>query len=216
MGDSAILITLGDEIVPRGNALAHRLSGAIRELGASDHSWGSPVPAYASVLVPYEPTSLPAAEAIEILRTVVDRARGAFVDDDDAPAETIEIAVRYGGEAGPDLAQVAALHGLSEKEVVALHSGTSYRVYMLGFAPGFAYLGPVPEEIATPRRAVPRTRVPAGSVGIAGRQTGVYPFSTPGGWQLIGRTQAVLWDPALTPPALLAPGGMVRFVALEP
>ena len=123
------------------------------------------------------------------------------------------IAVRYGGADGPDLDEVAALHGLRPSDVVDLHAGATYRVFFLGFAPGFAYLGPLPAELVTPRRATPRERVPAGSVAIAGEQTGVYPFETPGGWQLIGRTEERLWDldPDRRSPALLQPGDSVRF-----
>jgi KipI family sensor histidine kinase inhibitor len=100
----------------------------------------------------------------------------------------------------------------SPAEIIALHTGTVYRVYMLGFAPGFAYMGPLPPGLVTPRRPTPRPRVPAGSVGLAGAQTGIYPLATPGGWQILGRTDLVLWDPFRDPPALLRPGQEVRFV----
>jgi KipI family sensor histidine kinase inhibitor len=126
--------------------------------------------------------------------------------------DTIEIPVRYGGPDGPDLEEVASRHGLTSADVVELHAGARYRVLFLGFAPGFAYLGGLPAAIATPRRASPRERVPAGSVGIAGEQTGVYPLSMPGGWNLIGRTDLVLFDPLRPEPALLRPGAPVRFV----
>ena len=124
----------------------------------------------------------------------------------------IEIPVQYGGDAGPDLADVAALAELSTSDVVDLHRGAEYRVFFLGFAPGFAYLGPLPEPIATPRLATPRERVPAGSVGIAGAQTAVYPFAMPGGWRIIGRTDAPMWDLTRDSPSLLRPGDRVRFV----
>lgn len=122
----------------------------------------------------------------------------------------IEIGVRYDG---PDLAEVAAAAGLSEDEVIAMHSGTEYIAYFLGFAPGFAYLGDVPDPIAVGRRATPRVAVPAGSVGIAGKQTGVYPAALPGGWNLIGTTEAQMYDPS-TGRTLLEPGDRVRFVPL--
>ena len=121
----------------------------------------------------------------------------------------------YGGELGPDLTVVAAFSGLSEAEVIAVHAESTYRVYMLGFLPGFAYLGSVDERIAIPRRESPRLRVPAGSVGIAGRQTGVYPLPAPGGWQLIGRTPTRLFDLARAEPFLLRPGDQVRFAAVS-
>ncbi|EFW2815306.1 5-oxoprolinase subunit PxpB [Shigella sonnei] len=124
----------------------------------------------------------------------------------------IEIPVVYGGAGGPDLAVVAAHCGFSEKQVVELHSSVEYVVWFLGFQPGFPYLGSLPEQLHTPRRAEPRLLVPAGSVGIGGPQTGVYPLATPGGWQLIGHTSLSLFDPARDEPILLRPGDSVRFV----
>lgn len=127
------------------------------------------------------------------------------------PSREITIPVHYGGEYGPDLALVAQHHQLSTSEVVALHSEALYTVYFLGFQPGFAYMGGLPSQLATPRRAEPRTRVPAGSVGIGGQQTGVYPAASPGGWQLIGQTSLTLFDPQNSPPTLLQAGDLVRF-----
>jgi KipI family sensor histidine kinase inhibitor len=125
----------------------------------------------------------------------------------------VQIGVRYGGENGPDLADVAAHCGLSADEVVQRHTHAEYVVYFIGFQPGFAYLGGLDPLLETPRRAEPRVAVPAGSVGIGGAQTGIYPLATPGGWQLIGRTALRLFDPQAEPPTLLAPGDRVRFVA---
>lgn len=124
----------------------------------------------------------------------------------------VEIPVRYGGDDGPDLADVAAHTGLTPEEVVRRHSAGSYTVYFLGFQPGFAYLGGLDPALATPRRTEPRLAVPAGAVGIGGEQTGVYPAAAPGGWQLIGRTVLPLFLPERDPPSLLAPGDTVRFV----
>ncbi|POT58151.1 hypothetical protein C3432_09555 [Citrobacter amalonaticus] len=124
----------------------------------------------------------------------------------------IEIPVNYGGECGPDLAEVARHSGLSEKQVVELHASVDYVVWFLGFQPGFPYLGSLPEPLHTPRRAEPRLNVPAGSVGIGGPQTGIYPLPTPGGWQLIGLTPLKLFDPHRDEPILLRPGDSVRFV----
>ncbi|MFJ3163738.1 5-oxoprolinase subunit PxpB [Streptomyces kanasensis] len=121
----------------------------------------------------------------------------------------VELPVRYDG---PDLAGVAGVWGVAPREVPRIHAGAEYRVAFCGFAPGFAYLTGLPERYAVPRRSTPRTAVPAGSVGLAGPYTGVYPRSSPGGWQLVGTTEAVLWDPARQPAALLAPGTRVRFV----
>lgn len=124
----------------------------------------------------------------------------------------VEVPVHYGGEAGPDLAEVAAHHGLAPRELVRLHSEAAYRVFFLGFLPGFAYLEGLPPALHTPRRATPRTAVPAGSVGIGGAQTGIYPSASPGGWQLIGRTSLPLFDAGAEAPTLLQPGDRLRFV----
>ncbi|MDN0074862.1 5-oxoprolinase subunit PxpB [Crenobacter sp. SG2303] len=127
----------------------------------------------------------------------------------------VRIPVVYGGDAGPDLPDVAHHAKLSPDEVIARHAGADYLVYFLGFQPGFAYLGGLPEELATPRLAEPRLSVPAGSVGIGGCQTGIYPAVTPGGWNLIGRSTVRLFDPSASPPTLLQPGDRVRFVPVE-
>ena len=170
---------------------------------------GTPVPAYASVLVPFDPDVMPEAAVRATIRAALRRAVGGPAP---APGPLVEIPVRYGGPDGPDLAEVAERTGHSEAEVVALHAGHEYRVYLVGFVPGFPYLGVLPAELELPRRTTPRVRVPAGSVAIAGRQTGIYPSPTPGGWHLIGRTDAPIWDARRNPPALLAPGDRVLFV----
>jgi KipI family sensor histidine kinase inhibitor len=128
----------------------------------------------------------------------------------------IEVPTVYGGEFGPDLAFVASHSRLSEAEVVQIHSGTDYLVYMMGFSPGFPYLGGMSPRIATPRLKTPRTAIPAGSVGIAQEQTGVYPVESPGGWQLIGRTPARLFDAGRQPPVLVEAGDSIRFVPIVP
>ena len=141
----------------------------------------------------------------------------ALAADVSAPSgRWVEIPVWYGGDAGPDLAEVARHTGLSCAEVIACHSAADYRVYFLGFQPGFAYLGGLPDCLATPRRTQPRILAPAGSVGIGGRQTGIYPAHSPGGWELIGRTAPRLFDPQGEPPSLLLPGDRIRFVPQEP
>ena len=127
-------------------------------------------------------------------------------------SRAIDIPVIYGGDAGPDLAIAARHAGLSEKQVVELHASVEYVVWFLGFQPGFPYLGALPSQLATPRRAEPRVHVPAGSVGIGGEQTGIYPMATPGGWNLIGRTDLSLFNPALPEPVLLRPGDTLRFI----
>jgi KipI family sensor histidine kinase inhibitor len=131
---------------------------------------------------------------------------------EDLAGDTVQIPVVYGGPGGPDLPLVARHCGLEVDEVVRLHAARVYTVFFVGFLPGFGYLGELDPRLATPRRAEPRLRVAAGSVGIGGEQTGIYPLASPGGWQLIGRAQATLFDPARSPPALLRPGMNVRFV----
>jgi KipI family sensor histidine kinase inhibitor len=208
MGESALLVTLGDEIDPGLSARARAVATAID----SDARLGRAVPAYASVLVPFDPVALSVSGAASIVESIVSGVRAAAAEASDGRRRLVEIPVRYGGEGGPDLDDVASLHDLAPEEVVELHAGVEYTAFFLGFAPGFAYLGPVPAPIATPRLDVPRPRVPAGSVAIGGTQTAVYPTETPGGWRLIGRTDARLWDVTRDAPALIRPGDRVRFV----
>lgn len=222
-GDAALLVVLGEAVEVALNEAVHRLAGAVRRACPAVEGWGEPVPSYASLAVPYDPLRLDLRTALGHLGDVV-RGEGGTAADWQAspdPAEAgeavppLEVPVRYGGEEGPDLEAVARASGLTPAEVVALHAGGTYRVFVLGFSPGFGYLGPLPERLRLPRRDEIRARVPAGSVAIAGDQTGIYPTEGPGGWQLIGRTDLVLWDPARQPPALLAPGRLVRFAPVE-
>ncbi len=209
LGDAALIVTLSDELDLRANAWARRAAAELEVRRPSVPGLDTAVPGHASVLVPFDPDRC-AEEALRgLLAEVLDATRRS-----EAAAGGIlhEISVRYGGSEGPDLPEVAARTGLSEDQVVALHAGVEYRVLVLGFVPGFPYLGVVPAPLDLPRRATPRVRVPAGSVAIAGRQTGIYPFDTPGGWHLVGRTEAPLWDVRRERPALLAPGDRVRFV----
>jgi KipI family sensor histidine kinase inhibitor len=225
-GESAVLVTLGDRIDVDLNRRAHLVASAVGRLRIDDPRLGRPVTGYASILVPFDPLELDAAAVQVILAPSIEAALvvDLEVDLEADPAtdasppgrpRLVTIAARYGGADGPDLDEVAMLHDLRPADVVALHAGTTYRVFMLGFAPGFAYLGPLPAELFTPRRATPRERVPAGSVAIAGGQTAVYPFETPGGWQLVGRTERRLWDLRHRSPALLQPGDAVRFEPLR-
>jgi KipI family sensor histidine kinase inhibitor len=217
-GDAALMVTFGDEIDPALNEHVHRLAAAVRRLAATDTRFGQPVPAFASVLVPTDPRAAGPEELIDALSEIVREATRTTAGPAAGPApepRRHEIPARYGGVDGPDLDVIAAMRDLTAKDVVELHASVDYRVYMLGFAPGFAYLGRVPSAIATPRRSTPRQRVPAGSVAIGRDQTGVYPFATPAGWHVIGRTGVRLWDPAADQPALLAPGDTVRFVPIR-
>jgi len=209
-GDAALLVTFGDRADPRLTAEAGALARLLDERRSLLPALGRAVPAHATVLVPFDPLNLDARAAADLVRDAVRAMTGTSAPD--AAGDAIEIPVHYGGPDGPDLEEVAERHGMSPADVVELHAGARYRVLFLGFAPGFAYLGGLPDAIATPRRPSPRERVPAGSVGIAGEQTGVYPLSMPGGWNLIGRTDAVLFDPQRVEPALLRPGAPVRFV----
>ena len=169
------------------------------------------VPALASLAVHLAPDCNDAADVERLLAEHL--AQPTAASEVEGPA--IEIAVSYGGADGPDLAAVADAVQLDCDEVVRRHCAVTYRVFMLGFLPGFPYLGPVDPSIQVPRLAVPRTRVAAGSVGLAGPQTGIYPRESPGGWQIIGRTSEVLFDVARTPAARLMPGDRVRFVRGE-
>jgi KipI family sensor histidine kinase inhibitor len=212
LGEDALLLRFGDAIDIDANASVHALAARIQ---ARRPPWlRDLVPAYASLALFVDASAFagnhdPLANAEAWLR--------ALPSEDGDPASMQgrlhEIAVRYGGEHGPDLPAVAQHAGLSPRQVVELHAAREYRVAMLGFAPGFPYLLGLDPRIAMPRLATPRARVEAGSVGIGGAQAGIYPRSGPGGWHIIGRTDARLFDPAREPPSLFAPGDRLRFVA---
>jgi KipI family sensor histidine kinase inhibitor len=208
-GESSIIVEFEERIDPvvnaRAIALADRIDAA-RIAGVRDV-----VPTYRAVAVYFDP-----------LRTDVEALRQRLAGDAaDVPASVeetrtpVRIPVCYGGDLGPDLASVAERSALSQAEVVDLHVSATYRVFMLGFVPGFAYMGLVDARIAVPRHTTPRVRVPLGSVGIAGVQTGVYPAETPGGWQLIGRTPVKPFDPQRAEPFLLKAGDSVQFFAID-
>ena len=206
VGEAAFSVELGDGIDP---AVSARVRGLGQALSSRAFPWlRETVPTYRSLLVVFDPAAR--EEAAARLQELSTSAA------EDAPGgRRHEIPVVYGGEGGPDLAEVAAHCGLSEAELVARHGAQDFLAYMLGFMPGFAYLGLLPEELETPRRSTPRVRVPAGAVAVAGRQTGIYPYPSPGGWNLIGRTAVTLFDPGADPPSLLAPGDRVRFRAVD-
>jgi KipI family sensor histidine kinase inhibitor len=164
------------------------------------------IPAVSSLTVFYDPLQLPRQRLVAELESLFGRELTSR-----RAGRTWEIPVVYGGEGGPDLKEAAKFAGLGEDETVSLHSGRLYRVYMLGFLPGFAYLGELPEPLRLPRRAIPRARVPAGSVAIAAEMTAVYPLESPGGWHLIGATPVVLWDMERYDEPLFKPGDWVRF-----
>ncbi len=168
-------------------------------------------PAYSSLLIKFDPLQWRHSELEKILRGYLDRMASVQLPE----PRLVEIPVCYGQEYGPDLADVAQLHGMSVDAAVELHASTTYLVYFLGFAPGFAYLGELPSKLVTPRLLTPRKSVPAGSVGIAGSQTGVYPIATPGGWRLLGRTPRAMFRPYRAEMSLLRIGDRARFVPIS-
>jgi inhibitor of KinA len=210
-GDSALLVEYTSEIDAAVNAAVLAASERVRQSrirGVRDV-----VPAFASFAVHFDPI----ATDVEALRDGIARAvAGALPAVQALEAAPFDIPVCYGGAFGPDLIGVAAWAGCTPQDVVEVHTGRSYRVFMLGFLPGFPYMAAVDDRIAMPRRDAPRSHVAAGSVGIAGRQTGIYPFDSPGGWQIIGRTPLTLFDPLRHVPALLAPGQRVQFHPISP
>jgi inhibitor of KinA len=212
LGDSAVVVTLGE-------TLDAATAAAMQALVAALEAKPLPgliecVPASASVTVYYDPARVPSTDGQppqeRLRRWIEDRAAAAGRSEPVA-GRLVIVPVCYGGEWGPDLETVGVEHKLRADEVVSVHSGAEYFVSAVGFTPGFPYLGGLPECLHTPRRETPRTRVPAGSVAIGGTQTGIYPFETPGGWHLIGRTPWRLFNPHARPPTLLHVGDRVRF-----
>jgi KipI family sensor histidine kinase inhibitor len=205
LGDSALLVHFGDDIDLATNLRVHALDARLQQ----NHPHGviETVPAYATLLVHYDPLLLTCAQVTDWLRAEIARTEEAA----SRKPRRLEVPVRYGGEDGPDLPFVASFHHVTAAEIIRLHIGRDYTVFMMGFTPGFPYMGKLDDAIATPRLDTPRTRVRAGSVGIAGAQTGIYPIDSPGGWRLIGRTSLRLFDFAADEPFLFAPGDTVRF-----
>jgi inhibitor of KinA len=210
LGEAALTVRFGEtldeathaQVRALDTALTARPFAGMREI----------VPAFAAVTVFYDPLLLGESEARQYIEA-------AISDMKPVPPEagrTVEVPVLYGGEHGPDLPAVAERNGLAPEEVIEIHSSGDYLIYMIGFAPGFPYLGGMSERIAAPRRDTPRLKVPAGSVGIAGAQTGIYSVDSPGGWQVIGRTPLRLFTPERDPPSLLRAGDRVRFQPVTP
>jgi KipI family sensor histidine kinase inhibitor len=206
-GDSALLVQFGDEIDLEINRRVHALDACLRAGPLSNQI--ETVPAYSTLLVQYDPLGLTYREASAWVSAEMDRA-GSLAS---FKSRQIEVPVRYGGEAGIDLEDVAAYHHIRAREVVRLHCARAYVIFMMGFTPGFPYMGKLDDALIVPRLETPRMRVIAGSVGIAGAQTGIYPIDSPGGWRIIGRTSLNLFDPGLGSPFLFSPGDSVRFVA---
>ncbi|WP_178018994.1 5-oxoprolinase subunit PxpB [uncultured Paenibacillus sp.] len=220
LGDSALIVKFGDSIEQETHLRVRQLA---EHLDRQPFPWMiEAVPAFTSVTIYYDVMKLLTVEAIQeekvraespfqLAAALVSELLLTLRDVNASPARIVEIPVCYGGDFGPDLETVASRNGLTPQEVIDIHTSADYLVYMLGFAPGFAYLGGMSERIATPRRETPRLSIPSGTVGIAGDQTGVYPIDTPGGWQLIGKTPIELFKPQQMPPTLLQAGDIVRF-----
>jgi antagonist of KipI len=205
VGDAAVTVELGTGLDSRTSARVRALDLALAR--APFDGFRESVPTHRSLLVLYDAT---VTRFSAVARTLLSLA--ASLAAPPPPGRRHEVPVVYGGDDGPDLAALAADRGLSEREAGLLHAATEYTAFMLGFTPGFAYLGLLPEALESPRHATPRVRVPAGSVALAGRQTGVYPVASPGGWRIVGRTSRRFFDPFREEPALVAPGDRVRFV----
>jgi inhibitor of KinA len=203
-GDRALLVTLGRAIDPGLLAQVLGLDQALKDNPPA--GLRGTVPAYASLLCHYDADVTDAARLEETIRQFEGTVKAAIPS-----GPVVDVPTRYDG---PDLPEVALKTNLTPAGVIEQHAGREYLVYCVGFAPGFTYCGALPEAIAVPRMASPRLGVPAGSVGIAGRQTGIYGVESPGGWNLIGRTALRLFDPAVDPPARFKPGDRLRFVPM--
>lgn len=211
LGDCAVLVRVGDAI----DAETHARVRAVLDMLDREPVSGviELVPAYTAVAVHYEPEAFAGGDGpfARVTAEIEDRLRHLEVVAP-GPGRLIEVPVRYGGEEGPDLEELAHYTGLTPEQVVSAHAAAEYTVYMIGFSPGFPYLAGLPERLAMPRRDSPRVAVPQGSIGIGGRQTGIYPIQTPGGWRIIGRTSLRLFRPEADPPTLLQLGDRVRFL----
>ena len=208
-GDTSLSVEFGNEI-------SESINRRIRAFGLALEAAAIPgvtelVPTYRSMMIHYDPEVI----GYEALKARLTAVLGGLDQVALPPSQVLEIPVLYGGEAGPDLAFVAEHAGLTPEEVIARHTRPEYLIYMLGFTPGFTYLGGLDERLNTPRLAQPRVSIPAGSVGIAGSQTGVYPIASPGGWQLIGRTPVRMYDPHRAVPILPKAGQYIHFYPID-
>ena len=210
LSDRALVVHLGDQI---DTAMFRAVRSMSRQLEANPPAgMVEVVPAFTTVAVYYDPLCTSEAE----LTSHINGLESLLDSTAEPPPRVVEIPVCYGGEFGSDLEFVAKHARISTSEVIEVHSAADYLVHMIGFAPGFPYLGGMSSKISTPRRSSPRLKIPVGSVGIAGDQTGIYPLETPGGWQLIGRTPLELFQPNQDPPTLLQAGDVVRFRSISP
>jgi KipI family sensor histidine kinase inhibitor len=207
--DSSLLVVLGDVMSLDNHERVMSLFRALRRL--NDPRIRNLHPAYASVLIDFDPLRLSHEEAASL----IEHLAGEALSQDDRAASVVTIPVCYDSEFAPDLQEVANHAKIPTHEVIRLHSSATYRVHFLGFTPGFAYLGGLPDTLHVPRLATPRKHVPAGSVAIAGSQAGIYPVDSPGGWRLIGRTPVRIFDPDATQPTRLKPGELVEFREID-
>ena len=210
VGDRAISIDFGQVIDPTINRHIRQTIERIKELQLEGII--ELVPTYCALLVEYDAMLYSYSEICNIIEPTLEEGMANTTNE---LVTVVEVPTVYGGEFGPDLSFVASHNHLSEDEVISIHSGTDYLVYMLGFIPGFTYLGGMDPRIATPRLSSPRTLISAGSVGIAGEQTGTYPSDSPGGWQIIGRTPVTMYDMSKAQAALLKAGDYVRYVPID-
>ncbi len=219
LGDQAVVLEVGKEINEETQQKVRLITSF---LDSNMESWMIEyIPAFTTVTLFYDPVAvvsrfsgmgtLPYDMVCNRLRELLD----SISSSRESTQRVVEVPVCYGGEMGPDLSVVASQNSLSEEEVIQIHSSGDYTVYMLGFAPGFPFIGGLSERIATPRRDSPRLKIPPRTVGIAGKQTGIYPIETPGGWQLIGRTPIELFCPDDTPPTLLRAGDKIKFTPIS-
>ena len=207
LGDSAILVQLGDEIDPILNQRVHALDAFLQNIPGIVET----VPAYCTVLVHYDPLGI----TYNQIKNLIEENISLLDVSTHRSSRRLEIPVFYGNASGPDLETAATTLALSPSELIRLHSEREYAVYMMGFTPGFPYMGILDERLTLPRMFTPRTRVPAGSVAIAGSQTGIYPVDSPGGWHILGYTPLKLFNPMSESPFLFSPGDVVKFVPTE-
>lgn len=209
-GDSALIIELGNEISPSINFKLKKITEFLDNLnkkGIKDL-----LPTYRSIIIYYNPLVL---SFNEIKKLIEENCKFENKVEEKIEKEIVEIPVLYGGEYGPDIENIANHNKLSVEDVIKIHTSGEYLIYMLGFTPGFPYLGGMSKEIVTPRLKEPRTKIPAGSVGIAGEQTGVYPIESPGGWQLLGRSPLNFFNPKSEKPFLLKAGQYIKFISIK-
>lgn len=204
LGDSSILIQLGDKIDSALNQRVHAMSALLQSIPAVIET----VPAYCTVLVHYDSLGTTYSQ----IKNLIEEKISILDESTHRPSRRLEIPVLYGNASDSDFETVATTLSLSPSELIRLHSKREYTVYMVGFTPGFPYMGILNEKLTLPRLSTPRTRVPAGSVAIAGSQTGIYPVDSPGGWHIIGHTPLKLFDPTSDTPFLFSPGDTVKFI----